>query len=132
MSKSFFEATRCVLLDERLLSFFFVLLLPPPILIRERDEKERHEQSFIVSFFSRVLVVSSFYGENSALKRHPKRTQRNDECTTLNKTFVSAPFPLNPPSEKKTTTTKRKRERVSGEFQEKKRFCDDDGLLMRR
>lgn len=132
MSKSFFEATRCVLLDERLLSFFFVLLLPPPILIRERDEKERHEQSFIVSFFSRVFVVSSFYGENSALKRHPKRTQRNDECTTLNKTFVSAPFPLIPLSEKKTTTTKRKRER-GREFQEEKRFCDDDdGVLMRR
>ena len=98
---------------------------------RERDEKERHEQLRIVSFISRVLVVSSFYGENAALQRHPKRTQRNDECTTLNKTFVSAPFPLNPLSEKKTTTTKRKRER-GGEFQEKKRFCDDDGLLMRR
>jgi hypothetical protein len=58
VSKSFFEATRCcVLLDERLLSFFFALLLPPPILIRERerDEKERHEQLRIVSFFSRVL-----------------------------------------------------------------------------
>jgi hypothetical protein len=81
VSKSFFEATRCVLLDERLLSFFFVLLLPPPILIRERDEKERHEQLRIVSFFSRVLSSVLFMEKTPHYKGHPKRTQRNDDMS---------------------------------------------------
>jgi hypothetical protein len=114
----------------------FVVLLrvvAPTANFNKRERRERASRAVVHRFLLLACLSGKFflYGENSALKRHPKRTQRNEECTTLNKTFVSAPFPLNPLSEKKTTTTKRKRER-GGEFQEKKRFCDDDGLLMRR
>ena len=104
----------------------FVVLLrvvAPTAHFNKRERRERASRAVVHRFLLLACLSGKFfYGENSALKRHPKRTQRNDECTTLNKTFVSAPFPLIPLSEKKTTTTKRKRERGES-FRRKNAFA---------